>query len=377
MTTLNPAIAARFMTLTLGHLGREYPHKLDHVMDGPEDARTPSQLHPIFHGSFDWHSCVHGWWQVLRLARLYPRLPEAEAVRRRAGALLTEANFAAETTYLARSSARGFERPYGWAWALALHGEMVRHDAAWAGHADRFAAAFAHRFAVFLPLQTYPIRTGTHFNSAFALTLALDWAKEHDLPLAALIEARARDWFLSDRADQVWEPEGDAFLSPVLCEAMLMSRVLGTEFPVWLAGFLPDLANGQPATLFTPATVSDRSDGKIAHLDGLNLSRAWCLRRIATALRGGSLIHLRSSRAKSRDHPPSEAEAFAAQRFSASLEPVPRLRSGRTGKGNSLSLAAVLNANAETHLKAALPHVAGDYMGEHWLATFALLALEG
>lgn len=329
MSTLTPQIGGRFMALTLGHLGREYPHKLDHVMDGPDDARTPSQLHPIFHGSFDWHSCVHGWWQVLRLARLFPDLPEAEAVRTRAADMLTADNFAIETAYLVRPSSRGFERPYGWAWALALRGEMVRHLAPWANNGAAFAKAFASRFAAFLPLQTYPIRTGTHFNSAFALTLALDWAQEHDRALAGLIAERARAWFLADRACQAWEPGGDEFLSPALCEALLMSRVLGADFPAWFAAFLPGLAQGEPARLFTPAVVSDRSDGKIAHLDGLNLSRAWCLRQIAAALPDGD------------------------------------------------PLAAQLRASAETHLAAALPHVAGDYMGEHWLASFALLALEG
>ncbi|MBS3928468.1 MAG: DUF2891 domain-containing protein [Sphingomonadales bacterium] len=328
MGQLTAQIAAKFMALTLGHLGREYPHKLDHVLDGPDDARTPSQLHPIFHGSFDWHSCVHGWWQVLRLARLHPDLPEAEAVRARAAQMLTEANFAVETAYLARPSARGFERPYGWAWALMLHAEMVQHSAAWARYSDEFAHVFARRFAEFLPLQTYPIRVGTHYNSAFALTLALDWAREHEAALEALIEARARDWYLNDQGCQAWEPGGDEFLSGSLCEALLMSRALGTDFAAWFDRFLPDCAAGQPATLFTPATVSDRSDGKIAHLDGLNLSRAWCWRQIATAL------------------------------------------------GNGHGAAELVRAAAERHLAAALPHVAGDYMGEHWLASFALLALE-
>jgi hypothetical protein len=328
MTELTAALAARFMALTLGHLGREYPHKLDHVLDGPEDAMTPGALHPIFHGSFDWHSCVHGWWQVLRLARLYPDLPEAEAVRARAAQVLTAENFAAETAYLARPSARGFERPYGWAWALALHGEMVRHDTAWAHHADAFAAAFAKRFKDFLPLQTYPIYTGTHFNSAFALTLAHQWAVLHDADLMLLIEARARDWFGHCRVGQAWEPGGDEFLSPALSMAMLMSHVLPRDaFADWFAQLLPEAASARPTALFEPAFVSDRSDGKIAHLDGLNLSRAWCWRRIG-----------------------------------ARLSPT--------------ALAPLIEATVTRHLDAALPHVAGDYMGEHWLASFALLALE-
>ncbi len=328
MSQLNDDIAAKFMALTLSHLGREYPHKLDHVLDGPADAQTPSALHPIFHGSFDWHSCVHGWWQVLRLARLYPHLPEAAAVRARAAEMLTEANFAAETAYLERPSARGFERPYGWAWALALHSEMVQHEASWARYADPFAHAFARRFAEFLPLQTYPIRTGTHFNSAFAMVLALDWARTHDGGLEGLIEARATEWFAADADCQAREPGGDEFLSPALCGALLMSRVLSAQFPAWFDHFLPDCTQGAPATLFTPATVSDRSDGKIAHLDGLNLSRAWCWRQIAAALPAGH------------------------------------------------SASPLAWAAAEQHLSAALPHVTGDYMGEHWLASFALLALE-
>ncbi|MEY4471739.1 MAG: hypothetical protein RL671_43 [Pseudomonadota bacterium] len=328
MTHLTAEHAARFMALTLGHLTREFPHKLDHVMDGPEDARTPRELHPIFFGSFDWHSCLHGWWQVLRLARLYPDLPEAVRVNTLADAMLTAENFAVETAYLTRPSARGFERPYGWAWALALHAEMVRHDRPWAYHADAFAATFAKRFRQFLPVQTYPIRVGTHYSSAFALTLARDWAQDHDPALVALIDARARDWFGKDRDCQAWEPGGDEFLSSALTEALLMSRVLGSDFSAWFDSFLPAAAEGRPATLFTPATVSDRSDGKIAHLDGLNLSRAWCWRGIAAALPNGHLAR----------------------------EP------------------ALLTA--QHHLDAALPHLGDDYMGEHWLATFALLALE-
>lgn len=327
MTTLEAVTAARFMALTLGHLGREYPHKLDHVLDGPDDALTPSALHPIFHGSFDWHSCVHGWWQVLRLARLFPDLPEAAAVREQAAIMLTEANFAAETAYLARPSARGFERPYGWAWALMLHGEMVQHDAAWAQHGNAFAAAFVARFVAFLPLQTYPIRTGTHFNSAFAMVLALAWARQHDAGLIALIERRAADWFGADRGCQAWEPGGDEFLSPALCEALLMSCVLSTSFAEWFDAFLPDCASGEPRTLFTPAKVSDRGDGKIAHLDGLNLSRAWCWREIAASLPSAHPVQTR------------------------------------------------VRAAAEDHLAAAMPHISGDYMGEHWLASFAVLAL--
>ena len=328
MTPFDASLASRFAAATLGHIGQEYPHKLDHVLDGPADAATPSALHPIFHGSFDWHSCVHGWWQLLCLVRLFPALPEAASIRARADVMLTPDKVSGELAYLARPSAGGFERPYGWAWALALHGEAVHHDAPWGAALEPLARAFAARFTAFLPKLTYPIRAGTHGNSAFALLLAYDWAREHDTDLAGLIAERGRDWFLGDRDCQAWEPGGDEFLSPSLVEAALMSRLLARPaFATWFNAFFPQLAAGAPATLFLPATVSDRSDGKIAHLDGLNLSRAWCWRLIAAAL----------------------------------------------GEGHAVSIAA--REAAERHVAASLPHIADDYMGTHWLASFALLAM--
>ncbi|KQT34714.1 hypothetical protein ASG29_00680 [Sphingomonas sp. Leaf412] len=324
---IDPDTAARFARITLAHVGREYPHKLDHVLSGPQDAATPSALHPIFHGSFDWHSCVHAWWQLLTLLRRAPDMPEAAAVNTRADAMLTPALVAGELAYLDRPDSGGFERPYGWGWLLALHDEAARHDAGWGDALEPLARAFATRFAGYLPKLTYAVRAGTHGNTAFALVLAHDWATTHDPALAALIGERARDWFATDRACQAWEPSGDDFLSPALVEALLMSRILPADaFATWFDAFLPDLAGGEPATLFTPATVSDRSDGKIAHLDGLNLSRAWCWRGIASALGPG--------------HPVASPALHAA----------------------------------EAHLAASLPHLDDDYAGAHWLATFALLA---
>jgi Protein of unknown function (DUF2891) len=325
---LTPEIAAKFARATLGHLGRQYPYKLDLVLNGPEDAVPPIALHPIFHGSFDWHSCVHGWWQVMRIARAYPDLPEASAIRARADMMLVPEKVAGELAFLSRPMAAGFERPYGWAWLLALHGELAQHDDPWAETLEPLARAFADRFRSFLPKLTYPLRVGTHFNIAFALILAGDWAERHDPALAALIKERAHDWFANDRDCQAWEPGGDEFLSPALCEALLMSRVLdASEFADWFDAFLPRLAHREPATLFTPVIVSDRSDGKIAHLDGLNLSRAWCWRGIARVL--------------GEDHP----------------------------------VILIAEETAQFHLNASLHHVTGDYMGEHWLASFALLAL--
>jgi len=327
MTTLTQDIAARFAALALGHVRREYPHKLDHVMDGPEDVLGPRALHPIFFGSFDWHSCVHGYWLLLTLARHFPGAPFAAEVRALADAMLVPHKVAGELAYLDRAYTGAFERPYGWAWLLALHGEAARHaDAEWAETLEPLARAFAQRFRDFLPRQTYPIRTGTHYSTAFALVLALDWAEVHDAALADLVRARAIDYFGADRGCPGWEPGGDEFLSSALIEALCMRRVLpAADFRAWFAGFLPGLAAGEPVSLFTPAFVSDRSDGKIAHLDGFNLSRAWCWRSLVPAL-------------------------------------------GEGEKGLAL-------ATADAHLAASLPHVAGDYMGEHWLASFALLAM--
>ncbi len=323
---LDAALAARMAGIALGHVGREYPHKLDHVLNDDGDALPPRVLHPIFHGSFDWHSCVHGWWLLLRLARLFPHHARAAETRARAAACFTPENVAGERAYLARPGARGFERPYGWAWLLMLHAELAGDPL------DDVLAPLAHDFArafhAHLPQLSWPIRTGAHGNTAFALVLAGRWARHHDPVLLALLAARAQAWFGADQAAQAWEPDGDAFLSPTLMEAMAMVELLPPhEHRPWLRRFLPQLARARPASLFTPATPSDRSDGKIAHLDGLNLSRAWALRRLATAL------------------------------------------------GPRRAATPVLLAAASAHLAAALPHISGDYAGEHWLASFALLAL--
>lgn len=333
MHTLGIATASRFAAAALGHVTREYPNKMDHVLAGPGDVQGPRALHPIFFGSFDWHSCVHGWWTLLTLLRLHPDMPEAPRIKALAEELFTPENVAAETAYLGRPGSRGFERPYGWAWLLMLAAEMARPDTAAnpkLSEAIRpLAAAFADRFKAYLPLCNYPVRVGTHYNTAFALRLTSEAARVlGDDDLVKMCGARSLDWHLTDQDCQAWEPSQDEFLSPALMEAALMQHILPYgEFEGWLDQFLPRLDRREPATLFQPASVSDRSDGKIAHLDGLNLSRAWCWREIAGAL-------------------PSDD---------------PR---------RGIALEA-----AETHLDAALPHVTGDYMGEHWLASFALLAL--
>ena len=329
--TLTPDAAARFAALTLSHLGQRYPYKLDQVLNGPADVLAPRQLHPIFHGSFDWHSCVHGWWQVMRIARRFPDLPVVRDIRARADAMLRPELVAGEIARLDRPLAAGFARPYGWAWLLALHRELALHEAPrWADAIDPLARRFAALFADHLPKLTYPIRVGTHFNTSFALVHAHRWAKRFDPGLATLVDERARAWFGDDRGCQAWEPGGDEFLSSALCEALSMARVLDRgAFTCWFDAFLPGAAAGQPGSLFTPAHVSDRSDGKIAHLDGLNLSRAWCWHAIADALDPA--------------HP----------------------------------VVAPARATAAAHIDASLPHIADDYMGTHWLATYAMLALDG
>ena len=332
-TSLTAALGSRFAALTLAHVAREYPNAPGLVLEGDDDLRPPRTLHPAFYGSFDWHSCVHGYWQLARLRRTFPELPQRAAIEARFDAALTPANIAVEIAYFERPLARGFERPYGWAWLLALADELSRHadDAGrrWREALDPLVALIAGRFAAYLPKAIYPVRAGTHANTAFAVTLAHAYAASHgEVPLRSALEERARAWYGRDADCQAWEPSMSDFLSPALTEATCMSAVLSPgEFDQWLTAFLPRLASREPAALFAPVTPTDRTDGQIVHLDGLNLSRAWCFRRIAAAL--AATDHRRP----------------------------------------------VLAIAAEEHLAASLPHVAGDYMGEHWLATFALLAL--
>jgi hypothetical protein len=331
---LTPERAASFADIALANVAREFPNKMDHVMGTAGDARRPRDLHPAFYGSFDWHSSVHMHWLLARVRRLHSGLPQRGAIESLFDAHFTQANIAAECAYLARPASRGFERTYGWAWLLELATELRRGDDAgsrrWATTLEPLADAFVRRYLDYLPMQHYPLRAGLHSNSAFGLVFALDHARAAgEGALEALCIERARGWFGADReAPAAWEPSGADFLSPVLIEAELMRRVLPRpEFAVWLDGFLPGLALSEPAALFTPADVADRTDPYIVHLDGLNFSRAWCLRGIASAL--------------------DESD--------------PR--------------AAILRNSAAIHLAAGMSGLAGgDYMGEHWLATFATLA---
>lgn len=329
---LTEPLATRFAGIALRHLNREYPNKLEQILTGPDDLQPPHVLHPIFHGSFDWHSSVHAHWLLCRLYRRFPDADVASEISARLDGQFTREKAEAELSFILRPENRGFERPYGWAWLLMLASELRRHETEdgrrWAAVLAPLAAAIARRMDDWLSLSPYPNRTGAHPNTAFALALAIDYARSvADRALEQAITRAALTWYAADRDCPAWEPDGDSFLSPTLIEAECMRRVLPpAAFRAWFATFLPGLDECQPATLFEPPRVTDRTDGKIAHLDGLALSRAWCWRRLAEALEESA-----------RD---TAAEAAAR------------------------------------HLATGLPHVAGDYAGEHWLASFALLALD-
>ena len=329
---LTQDLGRRFMAIALGHVTREFPNKLDQVLTGADESRSPRALHPIFFGSFDWHSCVHAYWLLARLSGRFPDTPEAAQVRALFAEALAPERVAVECAYLARPFTATFERPYGWAWLLALYAALRRQDgaASWATNLQPLAEAFAQRFLQHLPRAAYPVRSGVHSNTAFALALAMDYARTcRDDALARMVTDTARRWYLDDADCQAWEPSGEDFLSPCLTEADCMRRILPADaFCAWFDRFLPRLEQGKPASLFQPVPVSDRSDGRLAHLDGLNFSRAWCWNNLAASL--------------------------------PSTDP----------RG------AIMRDAAARHLEASLPHVAGDYMGEHWLATFALLAIE-
>ncbi|MDZ7859471.1 MAG: DUF2891 domain-containing protein [Candidatus Krumholzibacteriota bacterium] len=311
---------------------KEYPAKLSHVMNDRSEVKSPAQLHPAFNGCFDWHSCVHAHWMMTRLLRIFPELPEADSLRSVLGSTLTERNIEAEVRYLSQPGRKSFERMYGWAWLLKLSQELLECDdpaaESWSRNLQPLTDNIVERYLSFIPKQTYPIRRGVHANTAFGLTFALDYARAAGVSeLEELIVSRSIDYFADDRrCPGSWEPGGDDFLSPCLIEADLMRRVFKRdEFREWFHNFLPELNKGYPENLLKPAVVSDRSDPKIVHLDGLNLSRAWCLYGIAKFLKEGD---------------PARRIIFEA---------------------------------AELHSNDALSRVAtGNYEGEHWLASFAV-----
>jgi hypothetical protein len=332
---MTPQQASAFARLALKGIRKEYPNKPGDVLNDAADVKSPRAVHPAFYGSFDWHSAVHGHWMLVRLLRIFPDLPEAREIRAALAENLTAKNLQTEAEYFARKNTQSYERPYGWAWLLKLAEELHGWDdpdgKEWAKNVKPLADTLVARYLAYFPKQTYPIRSGVHPNTAFGLAFAHDYARAvGDAKLRELIEERSRAYYGKDAgAPAVWEPDGADFFSPSLMEADLMRRVLpADEFRAWFGRYLPGVARGEPKNLLTPATVTDRSDPQIVHLDGLNLSRAWCMRSIAAAL--------------PKDDPARRVLAEAAAR----------------------------------HAEAALHHVAsGDYAGEHWLASFAVYML--
>jgi Protein of unknown function (DUF2891) len=330
--------AASYAEVALGNIRREFPSGVRHTMTAPGDfPYRPRARTPVFYGSYDWHSCVEMHWLLARLLRAVPGAVPAGEIRAVLDKQFSEVALAAEMDFIGSPGGLA-ERPYGWGWLLALAAECAAvrgpEGPRWAAALAPLAGAVTAQFLDWLPRATYPVRHGVHANSAFGLSRALPYARLRatagDPALLTAITSQAEDWFGADTLyPGSWEPSGQDFLSPALTEAELMTRILPpAEFATWLAVFLPGIAGGQPAPLFTPVTVTDSSDGQLAHLHGLNASRAWCWRRIAAVL------------------PPGDT---------------------RTGP----ALAA-----ARAHAAAALPHVVGDdYMVEHWLACYAVLLL--
>jgi hypothetical protein len=326
---VDEAVAARFATLALACVHREYPNKLAHVLSGPADAKVPSKLTPAFYGCYDWHSSVHGHWLLARLARTFPHAPFAAEARRALERSLTPKNLAAEVSYVEGKGRVSFERPYGLAWLLQLGLELREWDSPearrWAQALAPLEAVAVKRLMDWLPKLSRPIRVGEHDQTAFAFGLALDWARgARHRELEALLTERAQTYYLNDVACPLsYEPGGQDFLSPCLAEADLMRRLLPTpRYATWLSAFLPTLSAKTP--WLEPERVTDRADPKLAHLDGLNLSRAWMLEGIRAGLPEGD-----------------------ARR-------------------------ATLDAAAKAHRVAGLEAVTGEhYEGGHWLGSFA------
>jgi hypothetical protein len=333
------ANAAEYARVALNNIAREFPADVHHVMRAPDDfPHRPRERTPVFYGSFDWHSCVEMHWLLVRLLRVAGNHIPRQEIRAALEAHFTAEGLAAEAHFIGLSTNGTRERPYGWGWALRLVYELMTWEDSdarrWTGPFYPLAETLASNFLSWLPKATYPVRAGVHANSAFGLSLALPYALERaqagEGTLLEAMTAAAQRWFAADtNYPGAWEPSGQDFLSPALVEAELIAQLLPADrFARWLEAFLPGMVEGRPEALFTPAVVSDASDPYIAHLHGLNASRAWCWRRIAESLPAGDR-----------------------------------------------QIERALGA-ATSHARAALPHITGgDYMVEHWLACYAVLML--
>ncbi|HEY3738591.1 MAG TPA: DUF2891 domain-containing protein [Bryobacteraceae bacterium] len=308
LPALDAHTAGRFAQLALDCVHREYPTKIAHLMNSAADAKTARELTPAFYGCFDWHSSVHGHWLLARLAHQYPEADFTPRVRAALAQSLTKENLAGEAAYISAPGRAGFERPYGLAWLLQLASELRHWDdpqaQQWSHSLEPLESSAIAALTVWLPKLTHPVRSGEHSSTAFSMGLLLDYAASNDHPeFHQLLERKARDFYLQDRACPIsYEPSGEDFLSPCIAEADVMRRVLPRdEFSAWLAQFLPDIPKNGTSTWLAPGVVADPSDGKLAHLDGLNLSRAWMLDRIATALPSAD-ARIASLRATARLH---------------------------------------------------------------------------
>ena len=320
--------ANNLIDLPLACVLQEYPNKLGQVLGDGNDLQAPSTLHPSFYGCFDWHSAVHGHWSLVKLLKQFPEISNREEAIQKLTTTLTKENILQEVVYFNGKHNKSYERTYGWAWLLKLAEELHTWDDSLARDLEQNLAPLTdlivQRYIEFLPKLVYPIRVGEHTNTAFGLNFALDYAKtvKHTELENAIIE-RAKSFYGTDSFCPLkWEPSGFDFLSPCLEEASLMSKVLDKkEFMNWMENFLPQLFN--PSFKLEPGKVSDRTDGKLVHLDGLNFSRAWCLKEITK-----------------KD-----------KRFSHLIE------------------------IANDHINYSLPSLVGDsYEGGHWLGSFAIYA---
>lgn len=287
---------ARFLNLALDCVAREYPNKISHVLNSVADVQAPSTLHPAFYGCFDWHSAVHGHWLLVRLLRSMEDGELSQTVTLALDANLTPENITGEITYFEGSGAGSFERPYGLAWLLQLGVELREWDdpraQRWQAALEPLEQVVAQRYKDWLPNLSYPIRIGTHNQSAFGFALALDWARTTgDVELEALLVETIERFHAGDENCPIgYEPSGEDFLSPCLMEADLMRRVMpGDEYANWLGDFLPDIPSDGSGDWLAPGLVLDPTDGKLVHLDGVNLSRAWNLEAIASALPEGDV----------------------------------------------------------------------------------------
>lgn len=332
---IDKVLASKFANMALRCIEKEYPNKPSHVMNSEKEVWSPRQMHPAFFGCFDWHSAVHGHWMLIRLLKKFPDLSNQTQIRNALNHNLKAENILKEVQYFKQKGRKSFERTYGWAWLLKLVEELEGWDdpqgKIWRLNIKPLEKEIIKKYLGFFPMQTYPIRTGVHPNTAFGLAFALDYARRvNNQLLINLIIERSCTYFKNDtNCPATWEPGGEDFFSPCLMEADLMRRILKPEeFTLWFHNFLPEIIEGKPKILLEPATVTDRSDGKLVHLDGLNLSRAWCMIHIASAL-------------KEKD-----------------------------------DARKILLKSAYKHTEDALRNIhSGDYAGEHWLASFAIYLL--